>query len=180
MSCTRHQSSHYTSITPLLKNLRNTQTRISANDIAHAFSLIFQDALSPAQAATFLTLLSLTSRDKEADVLAACADRMRKAAYPVDLPALKNMIQTRRVKQGTYHGGLVHLPASNVAMFLMWISSVISSVRVAPRSRHTTSAPPPRSLPLPSFSCPNMAIERRPPSPAQPTSSPPYSQPRLV
>ena len=114
MSSTKKQSSQYTPITSLLKTLRNVPTSTRADDIAEAFSLIFQDRLSPVQAATFLTLLSLTSRDKDADVLAACADRMRKAASHVDLPALKNIIQTRGVAEGTYHGGLVHSPALNV------------------------------------------------------------------
>ena len=114
MSSTGHPSSQYTPITSLLKSLRNTQTPTSADDIAEAFSLIFEDRLSPAQAATFLTLLSLTSRDKDADVLAACADRMRKAAFHVDLAALKSIVETRVVAEGTYHGGLVHLPAFDV------------------------------------------------------------------
>lgn len=114
MSSTEKESSQYTPITSLLKSLRNAQTPISADDIAEAFSLIFQDRLSPAQGATFLTLLSLTSRDKDADVLAACADRMRKAAFRVDLSALKNIIQNRGVAEGTYHGGLVHSPALHV------------------------------------------------------------------
>ncbi len=113
MSSAGHQQSQYTPITSLLKNLRNTQIPTSADDIADAFSLIFEDRLSPAQAATFLTLLSLTSRDKDADVLAACADRMRKAAFHVDLPALTNIVKTRGVTEGTYHGGLVHSPAFN-------------------------------------------------------------------
>ena len=116
MTSTQQQPSHYTSITPLLKSLQNPQIPASAYDIAEAFSLIFEDRLSPAQAATFLTLLSLTSRDKDADVLAACADRMRKAAFHVDLPALKNIVKTRRVTEGTYYGGLVHSPTFNVGM----------------------------------------------------------------
>lgn len=114
MSSAEKQSSQYTSITSLLKSLRNAQTTTSADDIAQAFSLIFEDRLSPVQAATFLTLLSLTSRDKDADVLAACADRMRKAAFHVDISALKDIIKHRGVAEGTYHGGLVHPPALNV------------------------------------------------------------------
>ena len=116
MTSAEQQSSYYTPITSLLKNLQKTQTPTSADDIAQAFSLIFEDRLSPAQAATFLTLLSLTSRDKDADVLAACADRMRRAASYVDLPALKNIVKTRRVAEGTYCGGLVQSPAINVGI----------------------------------------------------------------
>ena len=107
MSTAERQFSQYISITSLLKSLRNTQTPTSADDIAEAFSLIFEDQLSPAQAATLLTLLSLTSRDKDADVLAACADRMRKAAFHVDLPTLRNIVKARGVTEGTYQGGLV-------------------------------------------------------------------------
>lgn len=116
MSSIAYQYSQYTPITSLLKNLGNPQTPTSAEDIAEAFSLIFKDRLSPAQAATFLTLLSLTSRDNDADVLAACADRMRKAAFHVDLPALNRVVKARRVTEGTYHGGLVHPPALNVGI----------------------------------------------------------------
>lgn len=96
----------YTSITPLLKNLLK-QPSVGADEIADAFSLIFEDQLSPVQAATLLTLLSLTSRDKDADVLAACADRMRKAAFHVDLSSLKNVIHDWDRGEGAYHGGLV-------------------------------------------------------------------------
>ena len=108
MSTAERQSSQYISITSLLKSLQKTRTPTSADDIADAFSLIFEDRLSPAQAATLLTLLSLTSRDKDADVLAACADRMRKAALHVDLPVLKNIVKARGVTGGTYQGGLVY------------------------------------------------------------------------
>ena len=111
MPSPENQPSRYTSITSLLKSLQKSQTPTNADDIAEAFSLIFEDRLSPAQAATFLTLLSLTSRDTEADVLVACALRMRKAAFQVDLPALKNLVKIRQVTEGTYHGGLVHSPA---------------------------------------------------------------------
>lgn len=116
MNSPGQQSSHYTPITSLLKSLQKSQTRTSADDIAEAFSLIFEDRLSPAQAATFLTLLSLTSHDKDANVLAACADRMRRAASHVDLPALENILKTRRVTEGTYCGGLVQSPVINVGI----------------------------------------------------------------
>lgn len=116
MTMSSTTSAQYIPITSLLKNLRNPHTPTSAEDIAEAFSQIFKDRLSPAQAATFLTLLSLTSRDKDADVLAACADRMRKAAFHVDLPALQSIVKARGVTEGTYRGGLVHSPAFNVGM----------------------------------------------------------------
>ena len=116
MTSAGQESTQYTPITSLLKSLQKTQTPIHADEIAQAFSLIFQDRLSPAQAATFLTLLSLTSRDKDADVLAACADRMRKVAFHVDLPALENVIKTRRVTEGTYRGGLVQSPAFSIGI----------------------------------------------------------------
>ena len=114
MTSAGQESSKYTPITSLLKSLQKPQTPIRADEIAEAFSLIFEDRLSPAQAATFLTLLSLTSRDKDPDVLAACADRMRKAAYHVDLLALENILKTRRVTEGTYRGGLVQSPALDI------------------------------------------------------------------
>ena len=97
------------SISPLLKKLHKPLTYgcASAEDISAAFALIFEEhRLSQVQAATFLTLLSTTSRDKDADVIAACAARMREAASRVDLFALKSLIRHGGRSEGSYRGGL--------------------------------------------------------------------------
>ena len=95
------------SIADLLKKLHKPDVYgpASANDIAAAFALIFEEnRISSIQTATFLTLLTTTLRDRDADVIAACAAQMRVAALPVDIPWLKSVIKPRR--EGTYAGGL--------------------------------------------------------------------------
>lgn len=72
-------------IVPLLKKLHKPEVHglATAEEISPAFALIFEEnRLSPIQAAAFLTLLSTTSRDKDANVIAACAARMRDVASP--------------------------------------------------------------------------------------------------
>ena len=96
-------------ITPLLKKLHKplAHGRATAQEISAAFALIFEEnRLSQIQAATFLTLLATTARDKDADVIAACAARMREAAYKVDLKPLRTLIQQGGRAGGNYHGGL--------------------------------------------------------------------------
>jgi len=97
------------SIQPLLKQLYEPQKhgKASADEIAAGFSLFFEeDRLSEAQAIEFLTLLSTTSRDKDADVIAACAAQMREVALPVNLEHLRTIIEHHGRGQGSYHGGL--------------------------------------------------------------------------
>ncbi|KAL2046250.1 hypothetical protein N7G274_001697 [Stereocaulon virgatum] len=96
-------------ITPLLKKLHKPETHglAIAEDISAAFALIFEEnRLSNIQAATFLTLLSTTSRDKDANVIAACAARMRDAASLMDLQQLQTIIHQRARTEGAYYGGL--------------------------------------------------------------------------
>lgn len=95
------------SIADLLKKLHKPTVygRASAADIAASFALIFEESrLSPVQTATFLTLLTTTLRDRDADVIAACAAQMRSAALAVDLSRLKAIIKPRH--EGLYYGGL--------------------------------------------------------------------------
>ena len=99
--------STYVSIADLLKKLHKPEVygRAAAEDIAASFALIFEEnRLSPIQTATFLTLLTTTLRDRDADVIAACAAQMRIAALPIDIPRLKALVKPRH--EGTYHGGL--------------------------------------------------------------------------
>lgn len=95
------------SIADLLKKLHKPDVygRASAENIAASFALIFEEnRLSPIQTATFLTLLTTTLRDRDADVIAACAAQMRTAALPVDLTKLQAVIKP--CQDGNYAGGL--------------------------------------------------------------------------
>jgi len=99
--------STYISIADLLKKLHKPEVygRATAEDIAASFALIFEEnRLSQVQTATFLTLLTTTLRDRDADVIAACAAQMRSAALPVDIPRLQAVVKPRH--EGMYYGGL--------------------------------------------------------------------------
>lgn len=98
------------SISPLLKSLAYPSTadiRVSADDIASAFALIFEDRLSDIQTAALLTLLHSTGKDKDAAVIAKCSYRMREAATQVDKASLKKAVKARGKSEGNYKGGLV-------------------------------------------------------------------------
>ncbi|KAE8151850.1 glycosyl transferase [Aspergillus avenaceus] len=96
------------SISPLLQTLAypNEQRPVEAGDIASAFALIFEDRLSAIQTAALLTLLHSTGKDKDAEIIAKCSNRMREAASQVDRPTLKKVIKARSKKEGSYRGGL--------------------------------------------------------------------------
>lgn len=97
------------SIAPLLKQFdsRSSKYKPSADEIALALSHIFTNRLSPVQTAALLTFLHATGRDREGDVIAKCAERMREAAAQVDKKALKEIVRERGKKEGSYRGGLV-------------------------------------------------------------------------
>jgi anthranilate phosphoribosyltransferase len=100
----------HVSIAPLLKRLAypdNSKINVSAGEIASAFALIFDGRLSVIQTAALLTLLHSTGLDREADVIAQCANRMREAATTADRAPLRKVIKARGRKEGTYRGGLV-------------------------------------------------------------------------
>lgn len=96
------------SIADLLKKLHKPELHggpATAEEIAAAFALIFEEnRLSPVQTATLLTLLAQNSRDRDPDVIAACAAQMRTAALPVDISRLRAIIKPRH--EGKYYGGL--------------------------------------------------------------------------
>ncbi|KAJ5217301.1 hypothetical protein N7468_010309 [Penicillium chermesinum] len=97
------------SISPLLKRLAYPSTsdiRVSAEDIASAFALIFENRLSDIQTAALLTLLHSTEKDKQADVIALCSHRMREAACQIHKPSLKQVVKSRGRPEGDYKGGL--------------------------------------------------------------------------
>jgi anthranilate phosphoribosyltransferase len=80
---------------------------VTADEIASAFALIFEDRLSHIQTAALLTLLHSTGKDRQADVIAKCSQCMREAACQVEKGPLKKIIKSRGISGGTYRGGLV-------------------------------------------------------------------------
>ena len=95
------------SISPLLKKLTGPDhDAVSADDIAAAVALSFNDQLSAVQCASLLTVLHSTNRDREPRTIAKCAESMRAAAVQVDLRALGEVVRSRGRKEGDYKGGL--------------------------------------------------------------------------
>lgn len=110
------------SISPLLKRLAYPATAeipVSAEEIASAFALIFEDRLSVIQTAALLTLLHSTGKDKQADVIAKCSHRMREAASQTDKDALKRALESRGKKEGNYKGGMVSRRFTPGSFFLL-------------------------------------------------------------
>lgn len=98
------------SISPLLQRLAYPDAgkiQVSAEEIAAAFALIFEDRLSLIQTAALLTLLHSTGLDRDSKVIALCSHRMREAASTVDRSALKAVVRARGKTEGNYNGGLV-------------------------------------------------------------------------
>ena len=99
------------SIAPLLKRLAypaRSKITVSAEEIASAFALCFDNRMSIVQTAAFLTLLHSTGKDKDPDVIAKCAKRMRDAANQVERAQLRKVVRRRGRKMGSYRGGLVY------------------------------------------------------------------------
>lgn len=112
------------SISPLLKRLAYPAVEkpaVSAEEIASAFALIFENRLSDVQTAALLTLLHSTGLDKDAEVIARCSYRMREAASKVDRATFKRAIKARGRKEGQYNGGVVR----NCLMLSSHLSSIL-------------------------------------------------------
>lgn len=110
MATEKREKPEVVSISPLLKNLAYPATaeiHVSAEDIASAFALIFEDRLSDIQTAALLTLLHSTGKDRQADVIAKCSHRMREAACQIDKSSLNKVVKARGRPEGNYNGGLV-------------------------------------------------------------------------
>lgn len=104
------EQSKTVSISPLLKRLAYplaAEIQVEASEIASAFALIFEDRLNVVQATALLTLLHSTRKDKDANVIAQCSQRMREAASQIERSELRKVIRGRELKQGRYRGGLV-------------------------------------------------------------------------
>jgi anthranilate phosphoribosyltransferase len=104
----------HVSITPLLKRLAypTPNNRASPEEIASAFALVFENRLTVTQLSAFLTLLHSTGRDKDPEVIAKCATRMREAASQIEESSLRAAIRRKALKHGSYRGGLVRLGLS--------------------------------------------------------------------
>jgi anthranilate phosphoribosyltransferase len=82
----------------------------SADEIADALALFFTNQVSDVQAGSLLMCLHFSGLDRTAEVMAACASRMRRAAAKIDVEGLQEIITKRGRKEGTYNGGLVSRP----------------------------------------------------------------------
>ncbi|ROT36713.1 anthranilate phosphoribosyltransferase [Sodiomyces alkalinus F11] len=94
---------------PLLKKLWPIPaggSQVTADEIAEAISHFFTNQVSTAQAASLLIALHFTNLDRNADVMAASAAAMRRAAAQVDIPSLRAVVSAKRLAAGDYRGGL--------------------------------------------------------------------------
>lgn len=116
----------HVSITPLLKHLAypTGKSKVGAEEIASAFTLIFENGLTVTQLSAFLTLLHSTGRDKDPEVIAKCATRMREAASQVEKSSLRAAVRRRALKQGTYRGGLVRHSLTRGPRLELMVSAV--------------------------------------------------------
>lgn len=123
------------SISPLLKRLAYPATadiQVSAEDIASAFALIFEDRLSDIQTAALLTLLHSTGKDKDAAVIAKCSHRMREAATQIDKASLKKAVKARGKPEGKYNGGLCDIVGTGGDSHSTFNVSTTSSIIASP------------------------------------------------
>lgn len=149
----RAEKPEVVSISPLLQRLAYPSTaeiRVSAEDIASAFALIFEDRLSDIQTAALLTLLHSTGKDKDAAVIAKCSHRMREAACQIDKAALKKVVKARGIREGNYKGGLVRNTIKTLELhladicFFVSVTLLVREVTLIPPSTYQL---PPRSSP---------------------------------
>ncbi|KAJ5570138.1 uncharacterized protein N7459_009568 [Penicillium hispanicum] len=135
MTSEKYQKPEVVSISPLLKRLAypsTTEIRVSAEDIASAFALIFDDRLSDIQTAALLTLLHSTGKDKQADVIAKCSHRMREAACQIDKDSLQKVVKTRGRREGNYNGGLCDIVGTGGDSHSTFNVSTTSSIIASP------------------------------------------------
>ncbi|KAJ5496139.1 hypothetical protein N7539_001255 [Penicillium diatomitis] len=134
-SSPRHEKPEVVSISPLLQRLAYPATadiRVSADDIASAFALIFEDRLSDIQTAALLTLLHSTGKDKQADVIAKCSHRMREAASQIEKSELRKIVRTRGRREGNYQGGLCDIVGTGGDSHSTFNVSTTSSIIASP------------------------------------------------
>lgn len=131
---TPNQKPEPVSISPLLKRLAYPATEIpvAADEIASAFALIFEDRLSIIQTAALLTLLHSTGKDRQADVIAKCSERMREAASQTDKVSLKKVLEKRARKEGNYKGGVCDIVGTGGDGHSTFNISTTSSIIASP------------------------------------------------
>ncbi|KAL2002695.1 hypothetical protein VTN02DRAFT_6178 [Thermoascus thermophilus] len=122
------------SIAPLLKRLAYPATaeEVTAEEIAAAFALIFEDRLSVVQCAALLTLLHSTGKDKQSDVIATCSHRMREAASKIEKSSLKKAVKARARREGQYRGGLCDIVGTGGDSHSTFNISTTSSIIASP------------------------------------------------
>ncbi|KAJ9196181.1 hypothetical protein DTO164E3_6478 [Paecilomyces variotii] len=123
------------SISPLLKSLAYPaagEIQVSAEEIASAFALIFEDRISVIQTAALLTLLHSTGKDRESDVIAKCSQRMREAASQIEKQSLKKAVKARGRKEGNYRGGLCDIVGTGGDSHSTFNISTTSSIIASP------------------------------------------------
>ena len=99
------------SIAPLLGRLieGSKGPKATAEEIAAAIALTFDNRLSHVQCAALLTALSSTGRAWDSDVIAECASQMRTAGAQTDRKLLNAVLRKRARREGSYKGGLCDL-----------------------------------------------------------------------
>lgn len=95
------------SISSILNSLTGQDPHdITADQIAAALALIFENRLSAIQCASLLTILRSTQQDREPLTIARCAESMRAATTQIDRKELREVVRLRGRKEGSYRGGL--------------------------------------------------------------------------
>ncbi|KAK2732393.1 anthranilate phosphoribosyltransferase [Myotisia sp. PD_48] len=123
------------SISPLLQRLAYpdaSDIRVSAGEIASAFALIFEDRISVIQTAALLTLLHSTGLDRNAEVIAQCANQMREAGTKTDKATLRKVLGERGRKEGSYKGGLCDIVGTGGDQHSTFNVSTTSSIIASP------------------------------------------------
>lgn len=101
------ESSQLISISPVLKMLTGpSHHEVTADEVAAALALIFENHISAIQCSSLLTVLHSTERDRDPKTIAKCAEIMRAAAAQIDLTALREVLRSRERVEGGYRGGL--------------------------------------------------------------------------
>lgn len=101
------ESPHPISISPILRLLTGPNHHVvTADEIATALALIFDNQISAVQCSSLLTVLHSTERDRDPKTIAKCAETMRAAAAQVDRAALRGVLRSRGRVEGGYRGGL--------------------------------------------------------------------------
>jgi anthranilate phosphoribosyltransferase len=92
---------------PLLSKLWPVNATVTADEIADAISHFFTNQVTEAQTASLLMALHFTRLDFDSAVLAKCAAAMRRAAEPIPVKELQDVIDKKGLGEGAYNGGLV-------------------------------------------------------------------------